>query len=146
MSNIASKFPVVKCKSNNDDLSPSKLYIESLQHCLSGLNYMNDSICGLQMNYSIASKDSIGMEYLESQKCVHRDLAARNCMLDEHRNVKKAYFGLSRDVCERKYYRSASESELPMKWMAPESLENGTYSSKTDIWSYGLTVWEIMTR
>lgn len=87
-----------------------------------------------------------GMEYLASQKCVHRDLAARNCMLDENRHVKVADFGLSRDVYEQEYYKSAKDTELPVKWMAPESLEKGSYSSKSDVWSYGVTVWELMTR
>ncbi len=87
------------------------------------------------------------MDYLSSQKFVHRDLAARNCMLDSDLCVKVADFGLSRDIYERDYYSSDNKKcKLPVKWMSPESLEKGTYNTKTDVWSYGVLVWELMTR
>ena len=87
------------------------------------------------------------MEYLSSLKFVHRDLAARNCMLDDDSTVKVADFGLSRDVYEREYYSSDNKkTKLPVKWMSPESLEKGTYNTKTDVWSYGVLVWELLTR
>ncbi|XP_054163112.1 hepatocyte growth factor receptor-like isoform X2 [Oppia nitens] len=88
-----------------------------------------------------------GMDYLSSQKFVHRDLAARNCMLDSDLCVKVADFGLSRDIYERDYYSSDNKKcKLPVKWMSPESLEKGTYNTKTDVWSYGVLVWELLTR
>ncbi|GAB1602321.1 hepatocyte growth factor receptor-like [Argonauta hians] len=92
---------------------------------------------------SIAS----GMDYLSGLKFVHRDLAARNCMLDENLVVKVADFGLSRDIYERDYYSSDNKkSKLPVKWMALESLETGNYNIKTDVWSYGVVLWELFTR
>lgn len=88
-----------------------------------------------------------GMAYLSGLKFVHRDLAARNCMLDENLVVKVADFGLSRDIYERDYYSSDNKkAKLPVKWMAIESLEKSVYSIKTDVWSYGVLLWELMTR
>lgn len=88
-----------------------------------------------------------GMAYLSNLKFVHRDLAARNCMLDEDLVVKVADFGLSRDIYERDYYSSDNQkTKLPVKWMAPESLEKSIYNAKTDVWSYGVLLWELMTR
>lgn len=87
-----------------------------------------------------------GMEYLAAQKFVHRDLAARNCILDDRLNVKVADFGLSRDVYEQEYYRAESGGGLPIKWMAPECLESKKCTTKSDVWSFGVTMWEILTR
>ena len=86
------------------------------------------------------------MEYLSSMKYAHRDLAARNCMLDDNMIVKVADFGLSRDVYERAYYSSDNnKTKLPVRRMSPESLEKGIYNSKSDVWSYGVLVWELLT-
>ena len=88
-----------------------------------------------------------GMAYLSGLKFVHRDLAARNCMLDKNMIVKIADFGLSRDIYERDYYSSDNKkAKLPVKWMAIESLERSIYNTKTDVWSYGVVLWELMTR
>ncbi|XP_070558907.1 hepatocyte growth factor receptor-like [Ptychodera flava] len=88
-----------------------------------------------------------GMEYLSSMKFVHRDLAARNCMVDESETVKVSDFGLSRDIYEQEYYASEDkQTRLPIRWMPVESIKRGIFSTKTDVWSYGVLVWELITR
>ncbi|CAI8052094.1 Tyrosine-protein kinase transforming protein SEA [Geodia barretti] len=89
---------------------------------------------------------SKGMAYLTDQRFVHRDLAARNCMIDRNGVVKVADFGLTEDVYNTKYLSvEVSEERLPIRWMAPESIESNMFNEKTDVWSYGVTCWEIFT-
>ncbi|XP_078089620.1 tyrosine-protein kinase receptor TYRO3 [Mustelus asterias] len=87
-----------------------------------------------------------GMEYLSSKNFVHRDLATRNCMLDQDMRVCVADFGLSRKLYSGDYYRQGSASKLPVKWIALESLADNVYTVHSDVWSFGVTMWEIATR
>ncbi|XP_061090730.1 ephrin type-B receptor 3 isoform X1 [Conger conger] len=87
-----------------------------------------------------------GMQYLSSHSFVHRDLAARNCMLGDDLRVSVADFGLSKKICSTDYYRQNAAVRMPIKWMAIESLSESIYSVKSDVWSFGVTMWEIATR
>ncbi|XP_077477091.1 tyrosine-protein kinase receptor TYRO3 isoform X1 [Stigmatopora argus] len=87
-----------------------------------------------------------GMEYLSTRNFIHRDLAARNCMLGKNRVVCVADFGLSKKIYSGDYYRQGSVSKLPVKWIALESLADNVYTTQSDVWSFGVTMWEVMTR
>ncbi|XP_051942058.1 tyrosine-protein kinase receptor TYRO3 [Hippocampus zosterae] len=87
-----------------------------------------------------------GMEYLSNRNIIHRDLAARNCMLDENMVVCVADFGLSKKIYSGDYYRQGSVSKLPVKWIALESLADNVYTTQSDVWAFGVTMWEVMTR
>jgi len=86
-----------------------------------------------------------GMEYLGSKKCIHRDLAARNVLVAEGYVLKIADFGLARDVHSNDYYRKMGDGRLPVKWMAPEALFHRRYTIQSDVWSFGILLWEILT-
>jgi len=87
-----------------------------------------------------------GMTYLSSRNFIHRDLAARNCMVNSDGVVKVADFGLSHDLFDDDYYRSESDKPLPIKWLAVECITEKKYSEKSDVWSFGILMWEVLTR
>ncbi|XP_065216499.1 fibroblast growth factor receptor homolog 1-like [Planococcus citri] len=86
-----------------------------------------------------------GMEYLASIKLIHRDLAARNILIFDDYVLKIADFGLAKDIRNADYYKQKTKGRLPVKWMAPETLTHRRHSTQSDVWSYGILLWEIVT-
>ncbi|XP_066503622.1 insulin-like growth factor 1b receptor [Hoplias malabaricus] len=99
----------------------------------------------LKKMIQMAGEIADGMAYLNSNKFVHRDLAARNCMVAEDFTVKIGDFGMTRDIYETDYYRKGGKGLLPVRWMSPESLKDGVFTTMSDVWSFGVVLWEIAT-
>uniref|UniRef100_A0A8C7GTH5 receptor protein-tyrosine kinase n=1 Tax=Oncorhynchus kisutch TaxID=8019 RepID=A0A8C7GTH5_ONCKI len=89
---------------------------------------------------------AMGMEYLSGRNFLHRDLAARNCMLRDDMTVCVADFGLSKKIYSGDYYRQGRIAKMPVKWIAVESLADRVFTVKSDVWAFGVTMWEIATR
>uniref|UniRef100_A0A8D3DEH1 receptor protein-tyrosine kinase n=1 Tax=Scophthalmus maximus TaxID=52904 RepID=A0A8D3DEH1_SCOMX len=89
---------------------------------------------------------ALGMEYLSGRNFLHRDLAARNCMLRDDMTVCVADFGLSKKIYSGDYYRQGRIAKMPVKWIAVESLADRVFTVKSDVWAFGITMWEIATR
>ncbi|XP_036226416.2 tyrosine-protein kinase transmembrane receptor Ror [Bactrocera oleae] len=102
----------------------------------------NKSLTQLEF-LKISLQISEGMEYLSSHHYVHRDLAARNCLVGDKLTVKISDFGLSRDIYSSDYYRVQSKSLLPVRWMPSESILYGKFTTESDVWSFGVVLWEI---
>ncbi|XP_055369433.1 muscle, skeletal receptor tyrosine-protein kinase isoform X1 [Betta splendens] len=94
---------------------------------------------------SVSKQVAAGMSYLSERKFVHRDLATRNCLVGEEMVVKIADFGLSRNIYSADYYKANENDAIPIRWMPPESIFYNRYTSESDVWAYGVVLWEIFS-
>ncbi|CAB4014290.1 tyrosine- kinase receptor Tie-1-like isoform X2 [Paramuricea clavata] len=94
---------------------------------------------------NMAKDIACGMAHLAQNKIIHRDLAARNVLVDENTNCKITDFGMARDVKSTNYYRTRNRGRIPFKWTAIEAILYDKYTTMSDVWSYGIVLYEIVT-
>ncbi|XP_051276456.1 tyrosine-protein kinase ITK/TSK [Dicentrarchus labrax] len=123
--------------------SPMCLVFEFMENgCLSEYLRARKGRLSQDMMLGMCLDVSEGMAYLESSNFIHRDLAARNCLVSKNNEVKVSDFGMTRFVLDDQY-TSSQCSKFPVKWSAPEVIKYCKFSSKSDVWSFGVLMWEV---
>ncbi|XP_069027901.1 tyrosine-protein kinase ITK/TSK [Embiotoca jacksoni] len=123
--------------------SPMCLVFEFMENgCLSDYLRAKKGRLSQDMMLGMCLDVSEGMAYLETSNFIHRDLAARNCLVSKNNEVKVSDFGMTRFVLDDQY-TSSQCSKFPVKWSAPEVIKYCKFSSKSDVWSFGVLMWEV---
>ncbi|XP_034951870.1 insulin-like receptor [Chelonus insularis] len=144
-----STYHIIKLLGVISEGNPPYVIMELMENgdLKSYLRRIRDTESSLEVSRIVRMAGEIadGMAYLESKKFVHRDLAARNCMVSKNLVCKIGDFGMARDIYETDYYKIGQKGLLPIRWMAPENLSDGVFTSDSDVWSFGVVLYEILT-
>ncbi|XP_019729622.1 muscle, skeletal receptor tyrosine-protein kinase [Hippocampus comes] len=128
--------------------SPTRSVRTVSRASLSGRSFSSETEAGplsCPEQLSMSKQIAAGMAYLSERKFVHRDLATRNCLVGEEMVVKIADFGLSRNIYSADYYKANENDAIPIRWMPPESIFYNRYTTESDVWAYGVVLWEIFS-
>ncbi len=119
-------------------------YLGNFENTVINYEEQNDISISMGTLTDMCSQIASGMKYLSSKNFIHRNLATRNCLVGNNMQVKIADFGMSRNLYQSHYYVLKGHAALPVRWMAKECFY-GKFSTKSDVWAFGVTMWEIFT-